>query len=539
MKQIHYSGSSKLISKIVYLLNRKAPLPLDGDGDPDWGSNGQVLSTDGSGKMTWVNQSGGGGDVTDVEVNGTSVVNAQGVAEVSVPTKTSDLNNDSDFIDSTDLSTALADYTPTASLASVATSGQYSDLSGTPSLATVATSGDYDDLTNKPSIPAAQIQSDWSQSNSSAVDFIKNKPSIPTKTSDLTNDSDFVEGPDLATVATSGSYTDLSNTPTIPAAQVNSDWDAVSGVAQILNKPTIPTVNDGTLTIQQNGTTVGTFSANQSGNTTVNLTGGGSSYTAGDGINISAQNAISVDTAFTEASTRTNIASGDAFATILGKIKKFFTDLKTVAFTGSYTDLSDKPTIPDISTKVSKSGDTMSGYLTIEPNNDTPLRIKRLSGNSSSRTYIMFSNVGGVMGSYAVGPDKRPWFEPYGGYDERIPLWSDLLLNYASPFYMPTAQGERIRFTFTGLGAYEAIHLLIFARTCSGEITGECNGAGTGFSSVKIGLISDGDTYHLGTAYNPNNGHTFTVQVGAWSSVWGIFIHPYYPNATMTMTRES
>ena len=34
----------------------------------------------------------------------------------------------------------------------------------------------------------------------------------------------------------------MSNKPTIPAAQVNSDWNASSGVAQILNKPTIPTV---------------------------------------------------------------------------------------------------------------------------------------------------------------------------------------------------------------------------------------------------------------------------------------------------------
>jgi hypothetical protein len=42
-------------------------------------------------------------------------------------------------------------------------------------------------------------------------------------------------------VATSGSYNDLSNKPTIPAAQVNSDWNASSGVAQILNKPVIPT----------------------------------------------------------------------------------------------------------------------------------------------------------------------------------------------------------------------------------------------------------------------------------------------------------
>ena len=45
----------------------------------------------------------------------------------------------------------------------------------------------------------------------------------------------------FADVAMSGSYNDLTDTPEIPAAQVNSDWDADSGVAEILNKPTIPT----------------------------------------------------------------------------------------------------------------------------------------------------------------------------------------------------------------------------------------------------------------------------------------------------------
>lgn len=52
----------------------------------------------------------------------------------------------------------------------------------------------------------------------------------------------------LATVATSGSYNDLSNTPTIP------------------------TVNNGTLTIQKNGEKVQTFSANQSSSVTANIT---------------------------------------------------------------------------------------------------------------------------------------------------------------------------------------------------------------------------------------------------------------------------
>src|ERR1019366_612725 len=60
--------------------------------------------------------------------------------------------------------------------------------------------------------------------------------------------------PSLATVATSGAYNDLTGKPAIPAAQVNSDWNASSGVAQILNKPalaasaTTDTTNAGNIT---------------------------------------------------------------------------------------------------------------------------------------------------------------------------------------------------------------------------------------------------------------------------------------------------
>jgi hypothetical protein len=45
----------------------------------------------------------------------------------------------------------------------------------------------------------------------------------------------------ISAVGFSNDYNDLDNKPTIPAAQVNSDWNATSGVAEILNKPTIPT----------------------------------------------------------------------------------------------------------------------------------------------------------------------------------------------------------------------------------------------------------------------------------------------------------
>jgi hypothetical protein len=58
------------------------------------------------------------------------------------------------------------------------------------------------------------VQSDWTQTNTSADDYIKNKPKIPTKTSDLTNDSGFdspvVLTKNLAAGATSLTFTDAS-----------------------------------------------------------------------------------------------------------------------------------------------------------------------------------------------------------------------------------------------------------------------------------------------------------------------------------------
>lgn len=47
--------------------------------------------------------------------------------------------------------------------------------------------------------------------------------------------------PNLATVATTGNYNDLSNKPVIPAAQVQSDWNVGAGMGAILNKPSIAT----------------------------------------------------------------------------------------------------------------------------------------------------------------------------------------------------------------------------------------------------------------------------------------------------------
>lgn len=130
-----------------------------------------------------------------------------------------------------------------------------SNVSG---LATVATSGDYDDLTNKPTIPAAQIQSDWTQSDNTKLDYIKNKPS-------------------LATVATSGDYNDLSNKPVIPVD--TNTWRAikVNGVQKLDNQITgnaldlvagsniTLTESNGAVTIASSGTSYNTATSNTAG----------------------------------------------------------------------------------------------------------------------------------------------------------------------------------------------------------------------------------------------------------------------------------
>ncbi len=78
-----------------------------------------------------------------------------------------------------------------------ATSG-VAQISNKPTLHAVATSGQYSDLSGLPNIPAAQIQSDWNVSNTSSVDFIKNKPTL-----------------------FSGAYVDLTGKPTIPTQLAN------------------------------------------------------------------------------------------------------------------------------------------------------------------------------------------------------------------------------------------------------------------------------------------------------------------------------
>ena len=180
-----------------------------GLGGANYGTSGQVLTSNGSNSApTWQTVSGGGGSNVQADWNET--------------------NSSSD---------AFIQNKPTLF------SGSYNDLSNKPTLF----SGSYDDLSNKPTL------------FSGAYNDLTGRPTLVTTLSQLTDinitgspadDSilqynsstsewDVVSGSGLGF---SGNYNDLTNKPTIPAAQVNSNWNAVSGVSQILNKPNLATV---------------------------------------------------------------------------------------------------------------------------------------------------------------------------------------------------------------------------------------------------------------------------------------------------------
>ena len=215
-----------------------------------------------------------------------SGANTTNIAQISTNTTTisNHIGNTSNPHQVTKAQVGLGNVDNTSDLAkpiSTATQTALNAKANIADLATVATSGSYNDLSDKPTIPTVNNATLTIQKNGTTVQtFTANQStnataniSVPTKTSDITNDSGFITSSalapyalsaDLATVATSGDYDDLSN------------------------KPTIPTVGNGTITITQGGISKGTFTTNQSGNTTIALDAGGGGIGNIDNLTITA-----------------------------------------------------------------------------------------------------------------------------------------------------------------------------------------------------------------------------------------------------------
>lgn len=187
------------------------------------------------------------------------------------------------------------------------------------------------------------------------VGALPDSTSIPTKTSDLQNDSGFITSSALGDYVTTNTAQTITQSKAFSSTLVVADGVGLATGTILSNKKVlqktssgieignstedvllvgksattnpkyngndlalksdVPTVNNSTITLTQGGVTKGSFTLNQASGATIDFDaggGGGSSYTAGTGIDITS-NVISVTTP-----TLTNTATGTNAITVLG-----------------------------------------------------------------------------------------------------------------------------------------------------------------------------------------------------------------------------
>ena len=216
-----------------------------------------------------VNSSGGGGDLSNYYTKGeTDNQIKKSIDKIKVPTKVSELSNDAGYLtqhqDISNLATKsevsaveskipAAYELPTASATTlggvkvgsglsitngvlsatggggVADSVEWDKVQNKPNFANVATSGDYNDLINQPTIPSVA---------GLASEAYVNEKVAAIKVPSLDG---YAKTADLSTVATSGSYNDLADKPTIPSIEGLASETYVDTKVAAIVIPEVPT----------------------------------------------------------------------------------------------------------------------------------------------------------------------------------------------------------------------------------------------------------------------------------------------------------
>lgn len=147
---------------------------------------------------------------------------------------------------------SYTDLDDTPALAPVATTGAYADLDGTPALAAVATSGAYADLAGTPDIPAQLTDLDTTTTGAQ-LDAMRTKlggiedgaqVNVQADWDAVSGPAAIANRPQLAAVALSGDYGDLTSTPSIPAALTDLGT-AVTGAQLDALKVKVDGIEDG------------------------------------------------------------------------------------------------------------------------------------------------------------------------------------------------------------------------------------------------------------------------------------------------------
>ncbi len=289
--------------------------------------------------------------------NDAGYITAEEVPAVSVPTNVSEFNNDAEYVTTNQLNAAnyitAADVPEQVNADWNATTGA-AQILNKPELF----SGDYNDLTNTPTIPTVPTNvgaftNDAGYITAAEVPAV----SVPTNVSAFNNDAEYVTTNQL----NAANYITAADVP----AQVNADWNATTGAAQILNKPelfsgdyndltnkpTIPTVpaNVGAFTNDAGYITAAEVPA-VSVPTNVSAFDNDAEYVTTNQLN--AANYITAADVPAQVNADWNATEGAA--QILNKPE---------LFSGDYNDLTNTPTIPTVPTNVGAFTND-AGYIT-------------------------------------------------------------------------------------------------------------------------------------------------------------------------------
>lgn len=279
------------------------------------------ITVDGQSTDIYADQGGGGGtnvSVTETLSSGTKVANIlvdgqdNNIYVPTIPSNVSSFNNDAGYLTSSDLSGfATTTYVDNglATKQDVIDSSNKLPASNVSGLATVATTGSYNDLSNKPDL------------------------------------SVYAESSSLATVATSGSYNDLENKPSIPTVPTNvSSFNNDSGyITKDVNDLTNYTTTSNLATVA----TSGDYDDLENKPTIPVVPTNVSSFTNDSGYITKSVNNLDN---YTPTSSLSSVATSGAYSDLSGtpdlSIYAQSANLATVATSGDYEDLSNKPTIP-------------------------------------------------------------------------------------------------------------------------------------------------------------------------------------------------
>ena len=191
-------------------------------------------------------------------------------------------------------------------------------------LATVATSGAYSDLSGTPTLATVATTGAYSD--------LTGTPSLATVATTGAY-SDLTGTPSLATVATTGAYSDLSGLPTLGTAAALDVGTRANNVVQLNGSAQLPAVDGSQLTNLPSGaSTLGAL-------TDVDVTGA----VATNVLKYDGANWVDGSVAYSEVTgtpTLATVATTGAYSDLTGT-----PTLATVATTGAYSDLTGTPTL--------------------------------------------------------------------------------------------------------------------------------------------------------------------------------------------------